>query len=231
MNMRLLSPILAGCALWLSAAGVASAEEFRSLFNGRDLTGWDGNPRMWSVKDGVIRGRTTISTLAIANTFLIWKGGVLRDFELKVKFRIQSGNSGIQYRSKALANWSVAGYQAEIENTPGKVGFLYEERGRKYLAKVGDRVEIQPDGTRNVVGKIADKEEYLKSGHYKEKGWNEYRIVARGSHITHHLNGLQTVELTDDDTANRSLSGILALQIHAGLPMTVEFKDIFLRNL
>lgn len=231
MKAHRLLPLLALCALWLSAPGGLGAEEFRALFNGRDLSGWEGNPMLWSVKNGVIRGKTTLSSLALSNTFLIWKGGVLRDFELKIKFRIQSGNSGIQYRSKDLGKWSVAGYQAEIENTPGKVGFLYEERGRKYLANVGERVEMQANGTRRVTGQIAPKEEYLKKGYYKENDWNEYRITAKGSHITHHLNGFQTVDLTDNDSEHRSLAGILALQIHAGLPMIVEFKDIFLRSL
>jgi hypothetical protein len=231
MKARLLLPLLALCALWLSAPGSLVAAEFRSLFNGRDLSNWEGNPLLWSVKNGVIRGETTLRAIALSNTFLIWKGGVLKDFELRIKFRIQNGNSGIQYRSKKVGKWSVAGYQAEIENTPGKVGFLYEERGRKYLANVGERVEMQADGTRRVLGQIAPKEEYLKAARYKQKDWNEYRIVAQGNHLTHYLNGMQTVELTDNDPAHRSLAGILALQIHAGLPMTVEFKDIFLRDL
>ena len=107
-----------------------SSEGFVSIFNSKDLTGWDGDSRLWSVKDGVIRGQTTIANPARGNTFLIWRGGELKDFELKIKFRLQNGNSGIQYRSKEAAKWVVGGYQAEVENNPGKVGFLYHERGR-----------------------------------------------------------------------------------------------------
>jgi hypothetical protein len=230
MKAHLLLPIVALCAIWTGVTGTLNAEEYRPLFNGRDLSGWEGNPLLWSVKNGAIRGETTLSALALSNTFLIWKGGMLRDFELKLKFRIHSGNSGIQYRSKVIGKWSVAGYQAEIEDTPGKVGFLYEERGRKYLANVGERVEMQADGTRRVVDQIAPKEEFVKKRYYKEKDWNEYLIVAHGNRLTHYLNGFQTVELTDNDAKRRSLAGVLALQIHAGLPMTVEFKDIFLRT-
>jgi hypothetical protein len=211
--------------------GVAIAEEFRPIFNGRDLSGWDGNPKLWSVKNGVIRGETTLTSIALSNTFLIWKGGVLRDFELKIKFRIQSGNSGIQYRSKDLGGWSVSGYQAEVEDTPGKVGFLYEERGRKYLANVGERVTVSPEGKRQVTGRFTPATDFATKPYYKAGDWNEYRIVARGDQLAQYLNGIQTIELTDLDTKQRALEGILALQIHAGLPMVVEFKDVLLRNL
>ena len=231
MHSRILLTCLGVFAWMLAGASTSDAQEFRPIFNGRDLTGWDGNPKLWSVKNGVIRGETTLGSLALSNTFLIWKGGKLRDFELMIKFRIHSGNSGIQYRSKKLGGWSVSGYQAEIENTPGKVGFLYEERGRKYLANVGERVVMTADGKRSVTGEIAPKADYIKKRYYKEGDWNEYRIIAKGNRLAHFLNGFQTIELTDDDPKNRSLEGILALQIHAGLPMVVEFKDVLLRNL
>src|SRR5262245_4313580 len=130
-----------------------------ALFNGKDLTGWDGDTRLWSAKDGVLRGETTKENPAKGNTFLIWKGGELGDFELRLSFRIRNGNSGIQYRSKHLpfketdANkWVVSGYQAEVEDTPGKVGFLYHERGRGELCFVGEKVVIGEDGTTTAVG-------------------------------------------------------------------------------
>src|SRR5262249_15486770 len=110
--------------------------DMKQLFNGKDLEGWDGDTRLWSFKDGVVRGETTKENPAKGNTFLLWKGGTLGDFELRLTFRIKGGNSGIQYRSKHVepkegdANkWVVSGYQAEVEDTPGKVGFLYHERG------------------------------------------------------------------------------------------------------
>ena len=218
-----------------------SSQEWVWLFNGKDLSGWDGDMRLWSVQDGVIRGQTTVTNPAFGNTFLIWRGGTLRDFELKLQFRIQNGNSGVQYRSKEVSKWVVSGYQAEVENAPGKVGFLYHEKGRGWLVNVGDMMVIDEKGTKNVIGNVADKDELIKAGYYKEKDWNEYRITAQGNHLIHYLNGCQTMELVDNDRLTdpgdpkdlkgAAREGILALQIHAGPPMLVEFKDIYIREL
>jgi sugar phosphate isomerase/epimerase len=204
---------------------------WQSIFNGKDLTGWDGDTRFWSVKDGAIRGETSIGNLPSNNTFCIWRGGKLKDFELKIKFRIQNGNSGIQYRSKDLGEWHVGGYQAEVENSPGKVGFIYDERGRAGLANVGEFVVIDENGKKNVISKVSDKDELIKAGYYKEKDWNEYYIIAQGNHIVQYLNGYQTIELIDNDPKGGSREGIFALQIHVGPPMVVEFKDISIKHL
>jgi hypothetical protein len=209
----------------------AAETDFKPIFNGRDLTSWDGDPRFWSVQDGVLRGETTLANLPKGNTFLIWRGGVLKDFELRLKFRIRNGNSGVQYRSKDLGKWVVSGYQAEIENKQGKVGFLYHEKGRKYLANVGEKVVIGEDGKPKVVGELAKKEDLIAKGYYKEKEWNEYRIIGRGNRLEHWLNGFQTILCLDNDPAGRAIEGVLALQIHAGPPMLVEFKDIALKTL
>lgn len=216
-------------ALLLTHQAFAEEPGFKPLFNGNDLAGWDGDPRFWSVRDGAIRGETSLKALPLGNTFLIWRGGVLKDFELRLKFRIQSGNSGVQYRSRDLGKWVVSGYQAEVENSPGKVGFLYEERGRKYLANVGESVEISPQGERKVTP-FASKGELIEKGYYKARDWNEYVITARGGQIEHRLNGFKTIALFDHDS-RAAAEGILALQIHAGPPMLVEFKDILLKNL
>lgn len=231
MHARLYLCLAAFLLIAVAAPTRAADSDFQAIFNGRDLTNWDGNPKFWSVRDGVLRGETTLSNLTFSNTFCIWRGGVLKDFELKIKFRLQSGNSGIQYRSKDLGKWAVSGYQAEIENTQGKVGFLYEEKGRGYLANVGEKVQIDSAGNRQVTGGLAPKEEYIQKRYYKDRDWNEYRIVARGNHIAHYLNGFKTIDLVDNDAKSRSLEGILALQIHAGPPMVVEFKDILLKKL
>lgn len=225
----ILRPFLALFILGMAAAQASDAE-FRPIFNGKDLKGWEGEAKLWTVKDGMIRGETP--TPHKGNTFLIWRDGTLKDFELKVKFRIQNGNSGIQYRSKDLGKFVASGYQAEVENKQGKVGFLYEEKGRKYLANVGEQVEIGEDGKPKVTGSLGNKQkDFVDKGYYKDKDWNEYRIVARGNHIEQWLNGFKTVDVTDNDPKGRSLEGILALQIHGGPPMVVEFKDILLKNL
>ena len=204
---------------------------FESIFNGKDLAGWDGDPRLWSVVDGSIRGKTTPENKAKGNTFCVWRGGKLKNFILKIQFRIENGNSGIQYRSKENDKWRISGYQAEVENKQGKVGFLYHEKGRGWLVNVGDIMVIDKDGRKNVTGKIADQKGLIKKGYYREKDWNEYTIICRGNHIVHYLNGMQTIELIDNDVKNRLMEGLLALQIHAGPPMTVEFKNIRIKHL
>lgn len=214
---------------------------FVSIFNGKDLTGWDGDPRLWSVKDGVIRGQTTEENPARGNTFCIWRDGKVKNFILKIKFRIQNGNSGVQYRSKEVNKWVISGYQAEVQNAPGKVGFLYHERGRGWLVNVGDMMVIDEQGNKKVVGKVSDVEALKKAVYYKDKDWNEYTIIARGNHILHYLNGYPTIELIDNDRVTNpddprdskgaALEGLLALQIHAGPPMVVEFKDIYIKHL
>lgn len=235
-------PEIAGCVSFfeLTAAELGQTD-WQWIFNGRDLSGWDGDPRLWSVKDGAIRGQTTLTKLALRNTFLIWRAGKLEDFELKIKFRIRNGNSGIQYRSKEFDKWQISGYQAEVENNPGKVGFLYHEAGRGWLVNVGDIMVIDGQGKKNVIGRIADKDQLIEAGYYKEKEWNEYHIIAAGNHLIHYLNGYQTMELIDndrvtdpDDSKDRkgaAREGLLALQIHVGPPMVVEFKDIRIRRL
>lgn len=231
-GMRMLGWILAASLMACSRAPAQGTEEgFVSLFNGQDLTGWDGDPRFWSVVDGALRGQTREGVLPTHNTFCIWRGGTVRNFVLKVKFRIQNGNSGIQYRCREIGKWRVAGYQAEVENSPGKVGFLYDEAARGWLVNVGDFVLIDREGRKHGLGKVADREALIKAGYYKPQDWNEYTIVCRGNHILHYLNGFPTVELIDEDPKGRALEGLIALQIHTGPPMTVEFKDIRLKRL
>lgn len=223
-------------ALALPALGAEADEEgFVPVFNGKDLTGWDGDPKLWSVKDGAIRGEQEKRP---GNTFCIWRGGMLEDFELRITFRVGDGNSGIQYRSVDCGKWVVSGYQAEVCNSPA-VGFLYGERGRGSLALVGQKVVIAEDGKKEVVGELPDAKANYKN--YKPKDWNHYRIVCRGNHIQQFLNGVQTIDLVDhqlDDPAAEKpdlkkgrLKGILALQLHGGGPMWVEFKDIKLKVL
>ena len=214
---------------------VADETGFVPIFNGKDLAGWDGDPRLWSVRDGMIRGQTTLENPAPHNTFLIWRAGKLRDFVLKLKFHIHDGNSGVQYRSQDRGDWIVSGYQGEVANDrpdPGiGTGFLYHERGRGDIAHVGEFVVIDENGKRTVVGKVADVNVLKAAGYYKNDGWNEYTIVAHGNHLIHLVNGYQTIEMIDNDPKGGAREGILALQIHAGDPMLVEFKDIRLKTL
>jgi hypothetical protein len=222
-----------------SPAAPPEPADMKPLFNGKDLSGWEGDMRLWSWQDGVVRGQTTAEKATKGNTFLIWRGGELADFELRLSFKIAGGNSGVQYRAKHQDfkpgdenKWVIAGYQAEVEDTPGKVGFLYHEKGRGYLCNVGEKVEVGEDGKPKVVGKLGDKAEIGKT--YKKSDWNDYVIIAKGNHIQHFLNGWQTVDIVDNDPnkdKGAAIKGLLALQIHAGPPMTVEFKNVRLKEL
>jgi hypothetical protein len=222
--------LLALAAIVLIGAAPEGGGESKELFNGKDLTGWDGDAEVWSVQDGVITGHTTAEKPVKHNTFLIWKGGTVGDFELHAMFKITGGNSGIQYRSKDLGDHVVSGYQADIvDGDPDKYsGILYEEKGRGILAERGQKIEIDESGKKNVVGSLGDSAEIAKA--VKKGDWNEYVIVARGNHITQTINGTQTIELTDKESAKAAKEGILALQVHMGPPMTIQFKDIKLKE-
>lgn len=218
---------LVGIAL---AASSAFAEEgFKSLFDGKTLKGWEGKTEFWSVEDGAITGRTTKEKPTKGNTFIIWRDGELKDFELQLKFRIVGGNSGIQFRSKDLGNFVVGGYQADFDGGGSWTGTLYEEKGRGILAKRGNKVEVTADGKKKNIGTTVPEKEILDA--YKKEEWNDYRIVARDNHITLQVNGLTTVQLIDNQSSKAAEKGILALQLHAGPPMTVQFKDIQLKQL
>ena len=217
----------------------------KQLFNGKDLSGWEGNTKLWSVDDGAITGKTSDSgeTKIGHNTFLIWKGGTVGDFELTFKYRIEKGNSGVQYRSKELPAGDfgpiVSGYQADFEAGKTYSGILYEERGRGILAQRGqktsiDAVEKNPadpksqDFKVNVTGTVGDSNEIQAA--IKNEQWNDYKIVAKGNHVQHFINGKQTIDVTDNDAAHAPKEGILALQIHAGPAMVVQFKDLVLKT-
>jgi len=221
-------------------AGAPPEEGMKSIFNGKDLSGWDGDPRLWSVKDGAIHGETTAENPARGNTFLIWKGGKTGDFELRLSFRCTaSNNSGIQYRSTHITGgrtrnqWVVRGYQHEIRNEiklPSVAGFIYEEGGKRgRMCLVGEKAVWGKDGKKTVTGKLIDQEEYRRL--FKLNDWNDVIIIARGSHIQHYLNGRLILDCTDDHPQLARREGILALQLHAGRPMWAEFKNLRIKDL
>ncbi len=224
------------------AARVAPKESPRMLrlFNGKDLTDWDGDPRLWSVKDGVLRGETTAENPAKGNTFIIWKGGKLKDFELRLSFRCNAANnSGIQYRSKHITEgkpanqWVVRGYQHELRNEtqlPSVAGFIYDEGGKRgRICLVGEQAVWGEDGKKKVTGTLIDQAGYAKL--FKLDDWNDVVIIGKGNHIQHYLNNTLILDFTDNEPQLALKEGVLALQLHAGKPMWVEFKDIRLHNL
>ena len=222
-----------------SVKAPAETEGMKVLFNGEDLKGWDGDPRLWSVRDGVIHGETTAENVANGNTFLIWQGGNVGDFELRLSFRCNAtNNSGIQYRSRHITDdkvrnkWVVRGYQHEIRNEdtlPNVSGFIYDEGGKRgRICLVGEKASWE-DGNKNVAANLIDADSYKKLFHLD--GWNEVVIIAKGNHIQHYTNGVLVLDFTDNDPMLALSHGVLALQLHAGKPMWVEFKDVRLREL
>jgi hypothetical protein len=209
------------------------------LFNGKDLTGWDGDPRLWSVKDGVIHGETTEANVAKGNTFLIWKDGTLKDFDLRLSFRCNAtNNSGIQYRSRHITdgkvgnNWVVRGYQHELRNEkkfPNISGFIYDEGGKRgRICLVGEKATWTAEG-KKVNGSLINEEEFQKL--FKLDDWNDVVIRAEGNRVQHFMNGRLILDFTDEHPDLKLLEGVLAVQLHAGKPMWAEFKNIRLADL
>ncbi len=238
--MRNKLSLLASCCLINLAAFTAPAAEpgFTSLFNGKDLAGWDGNPKLWSVQDGAITGKTGSDpdTKIKHNTFLVWTNGEVADFELRFSYRIEKGNSGVQYRSKVQSQGDfgpiVGGYQGDFEAGKTYSGILYEERGRGILAQRGQKTAIKDAEGKTkveVTGSVGKSEEIQTA--IKHEDWNDYIIIAKGNHLQHFINGQQTVDVTDEQDAKAAKSGVLALQIHVGPPMVVQFKNVRIKTL
>ena len=230
MRNLVLPFILAACLVSAAFVRAGDAPEgFKSMCNGKDLSGWDGDPKLWSVRDGIIVGKTTAEVPAKHNTFLIWKDGRPADFEMHARFKFVGdwGNSGIQFRSKELGDWIIAGYQADCDISGHYHGTLYEERGRGGLVDRGQKVTIDAAGKKTVVGQTADAKDLA---HLVKLGdWNDYVITAEGNHIVIKLNGVVCVDLTDDQAGKAAADGVIALQIHAGKPMEIQFKDMFIK--
>lgn len=243
--------LLASLFLALTTTGFLAAEEAPStvpaepadakvLFNGKDLAGWDGDPRLWSVKDGVIHGETTAENPAMGNTFLIWKDGKVKDFDLRLSFRCNAANnSGIQYRSKHIQDekaknkWIVRGYQHELRNEvkfPNTAGFIYDEGGKRgRICLVGEVATWETTG-KNVIRKdLIDQAGYEKL--FKLDDWNDVAIIGRGSRVQHYMNGKLILDFTDNDPSLALKEGVIAVQLHAGKPMWAEFRNIRLKDL
>jgi hypothetical protein len=216
-------------------------EGFVQIFDGKTLNGWEGDGIHWSVDKGELVGKTTLEAPLKTNTFIVWQGGQPGDFELKASFKMSAvGNSGIQYRSVMFPDVpnAMAGYQADIDAANRYTGQNYEERGRTTLAYRGQRTTI-PDApgerVRNAwsamvvdgyVGDTATLKNVIKTG-----DWNDIRIVAKGNHLQHYINGVLMSDVTDNDPAHRKNSGLIGIQCHVGPPMEVRYRNIRLKEL
>ncbi len=247
-------PLLLLIALVVGATSCVGQKKnkdgFTSIFNGKTLKGWDGDPTYWRVEDGTLTGEITPSTLLKTNSFIIWQGGEPGDFELKGEFKItEAGNSGINYRSDRLTDvpFALRGYQADIDGKINYTGQNYEERKRTTLAYRGEISEIKPyEGNadltavrskvernnwtnRTVTGSLGTGDE-LKS-FIKSEDWNTFHIIAKGNRLQHYINGKLMSDVTDNDTVNGIKEGLLDVQVHVGPPMKVQYKNLVIKQL
>jgi hypothetical protein len=220
---------------------------FVSIFDGKSLDGWAGDEPYWSVKEGAIYGEITPETLIDRNRFLIYKGKIPSDFELKLEYRISdNGNSGINYRSEVVEGinyYALKGYQFDLDGANQLTGSNYQERMRATLAKIGEKTELPvPDNPesleyrvknhwtiRKVVGSLGTREALTSS---IQKGtWNEAHLVVKGYHLKHYVNGVLISEVMDKDSVNRRSGGLIGVQVHIGPPMTVAYRNIRVKDL
>jgi hypothetical protein len=201
-------------------------EGFVPMFNGVDLTGWEGAEGWWQVRDGAIVTESTTEKPCPRTQYLYWRGGEPADFEMRCRFRIGgNANTGVQFRSQTRPNWDTWGYQADIDTAGQYMGCLYQH-GRGLVAQRGQKVVIDQAGKKTITA-IGDTAELLKA--VKPGDWNEYRIVAQGPHIALWLGGTLMCEVEDYEPKYALPKGIIALQIHRGPPMKAEFKDLRIR--
>ena len=198
--------------------------EAQKLFNGTSLEGWAGDESLWSVKDGVIVGQTSAENPIKNNSFLIWQGGEVADFELRFNYKMNGGNSGVQIRSKVVEGFRVHGYQADFDAGNAYTGIWYDEGGRGILVKRCKQTTIDAEGKRIETDGDVKEEDYVAG--LKADDWNAVVVTAKGNRLTHSINGKVSAVLIDDQKDQAEATGIIALQIHQGPPMTIMFKDI-----
>ena len=206
----------------------ASHGKGKQIFNGTDLSGWAGKPGWWYIEDGTLTSESTAQKPCKACNYLIWKGGQPSDFELTLDFKLsEKGNSGVQIRSKRVKEWDTCGYQADMTGDGKLIGFVYHHK-RGLIAGRGQDVKIADDGSKDIK-EIESPEELLKC--FKKGEWNNYRIVCQGQLIQLYINGTLMCRFEDRGKEHAAKKGIIALQMHPGPPMKVQFKNIFLKEL
>lgn len=242
-NGIFVSVMLLTTTLAFASAAAEIEKGFSSMFNGKDLTGWEGLPGAWGVADGAITAESTPEKPCKAAHYLMWRGGKPGDFELRTDFRLQGpgANSGIQFRSRELPNWDTSGYQADMENSDAWFGCLFEHT-RGGIAMRGEKVVIDKDGKKTVSPvAVPEQVRVLIAGNVslsaallrqvKMGEWNSYTIVARGPEITLKINDIVMCQVTDQQAGVAAKDGVIALQMHPGPPMKVQFKNIRIKLL
>jgi len=241
----LIFTFLAVCCLPAVYAG-PDKSSFSPLFNVKNLDGWEGDKRFWSVRDGILTGETSEDNKAEKNTFLIYRAKEYSNFELRFKYQVKGFNSGIQYRSVDKGEFVVHGLQADFEAEWHKnqdtnetfdrfSGMFFEEGNRMFMGQRGDVVIVRSnpeDPKKPKIEKIAstgDPKELVKV--IKRDDWNDYTVIANGNQFIHIINGRVMAIGIDEDPLNFRTTGILAFQLHAGTPMKIQIKDLKIREL
>lgn len=246
-TITLVGLTLYSCHTMKKAAGNKEAG-FVSLFDGKTLNNWVGDSTYWHVDSGSLVGEVTPATLLKRNSFIIYQGNMPDDFELRLEYKVSSkGNSGINYRSEKIEGVpnALRGYQADLNGPNTYTGSNYEERKRTTLASQGEKtiippIRISPDSLqtqiknnqwlpKQVVASLGSPT--VLKGAIKTDDWNEYRIVVKGNHLQHYINGVLMSDVTDNDTINRRFSGYLGVQVHVGPPMRIAYRNIRMKKL
>ncbi|HVW10622.1 MAG TPA: DUF1080 domain-containing protein [Bryobacteraceae bacterium] len=239
LRIGLASLVLAATALTQSAIGQTQVPPlaetgFQSIFDGKSLSGWDGDPDFWRVEDGEIVGETKADHQPKQNTFLICRGAKPGDFEFRMKYKLTGAqaNSGLQYLSVELpdvAKWVLKGYQADIDVAQTYTGQLYEERGRTFLALRGQISYIPEGGKPGSIGSTGDSNELKSFIHAND--WNDLHVIARGNTLIHILNGHVMSVAIDDDKSGRKMDGVIGIQLHkTTAAMKMEVKNVRIKQ-
>lgn len=218
----------------------AGADGWITLFNGKDLTGWEGMEGYWSVVDGAIQATETKETSKQTNLILLCSKDnpeKFANFELRYSWKMvtPTGNSGVQIRGK-IDNpkmLHVGGYQADIDASNGYTGIIYDEGGvaggRGIMSKRGEKTVWDAENKRSATP--LDKSDAEIKKLIKPVGeWNEVVLIANGPQITYSINGQVTTEMTDN-SPKACKSGVIGLQMHGGFTMTIQFKDLKIKML
>ncbi len=215
-------------SLCVCSSSLLAEDGFQQLFNGKDLTGWKGDPTLWSVEEGCITGKTNGPDHLKYNKFLIWDG-MAADFEFRCEFRLEGeNNSGVQYRSvhdKERGEFVCVGYQADIHPKAEFTGMLYDEKGRGIIARRGQKVVVKANGKKDVTKLDVKVEPFVLTE------WHELAIIAKGNHVVHMIDGVVTAEITDNQKQEAESDGVIAFQVHRGKAMKAQFRNVRLKKL
>ena len=208
-------------------------KDFVSIFNGVDLTGWRGDMNTWHVEDGCITAETKTATDLKENNFLIWEGGSPTNFEIKVKYKLTGGNSGIYFHSverdaSRKTGERLIGPQGDFSADHVWTGVVMEYLRREKLVERGRKILITEDGKKRDAGRVGDPKELLK--YVRDNDWNDYHLIVKDNLIVVRINDVFMSEVRDNDV-NRLKTGLLALQVHTGPAMKIQFKDIRIKKM